>query len=295
MKSLLSRRNIFLALFLLAVAALVVLAAGLHGANFKQPRQFSQAESDTISFSVAGLVEQLAAVPRWKQVLFWAGVYLLVLIFTSILSPELRKKLLWGVVRFAILSLVILYIVQNRERLGLLGLQPLAGSGTQVTPPVLEIPAPVFSPPHLPPALVYLLSVFVLLLTIGLVYLFVRGFTPRRLPPTKSLPLDEIAAAARASLHDLSAGRDWEDAIMNCYARMNVTVSRKRGLSREQAATPAEFASRLEMAGLPSHAVRRLTRLFESVRYGAHPAGTGERDEAAGCLRDILHYCGEAA
>jgi hypothetical protein len=57
--------------------------------------------------------------------------------------------------------------------------------------------------------------------------------------------------------------------------------------------TPEEFASHLTRSGLPSHAVQRLTRLFESVRYGARTAGDRERDEATSCLSEIVHYCGE--
>jgi hypothetical protein len=294
MKSLFSQRNILLAAFLLAVAALVILAAGLHGANFQKPRQFSQEESESIGFSVSSLVEQIADVPRWKQILFWASVYLMVLLVTSVLSPELRKKLLWGIVRLAVLSLVLLYVIKNRERLGLANLLPVTESGTSSALPDLNISTPIFSPPTIPPALAYLLSVLVLILTFGLFYLFGRGLAPRRLP-VKKLPLDEIAAAARDSLHDLSAGKDWEDAILHCYARMSEVSARKRGLQRDQAMTPAEFASRLEWAGLPSHAVHTLTRLFESVRYGAHPTGANEREQAAACLRDILQYCGETA
>jgi hypothetical protein len=94
-------------------------------------------------------------------------------------------------------------------------------------------------------------------------------------------------------LRDLSSGADWADAITNCYVRMSEAVSSKRGLYRQAAMTPAEFARRLERAGLPSDPVRRLTRLFESVRYGAHKPARTEIDEAVVCLNAILHHCGE--
>ncbi len=57
--------------------------------------------------------------------------------------------------------------------------------------------------------------------------------------------------------------------------------------------TPAEFATRLENSGLPSDAVRRLTRLFEGVRYGLQKTGPTEINEAVACLTTILQYCGE--
>lgn len=57
--------------------------------------------------------------------------------------------------------------------------------------------------------------------------------------------------------------------------------------------TPGEFALRLEQSGLPGDAVRRLTRLFERVRYGNQKAGLKDTNEAVACLTAILQYCGE--
>jgi hypothetical protein len=293
MKSLLARRNIFLALSALAILALVVLASGLRDVSFAEPRQFSRAESESISFSVAALVEGLASIPRWKQVLFWVGVYLIVLIVTSILSPELRKKLLRAVFRLGVLILLLLYVVQNRERFGLANLEPLNLGDSQITPPTLNLAPPVFSPPDIPPALTYLISVAVILLTMSLLWFFGRGFSARRTRPAKDLSLEDIAAAARSSLHDLSTGLDWQNSIIRCYESMTEVVSRRRGLQRDSHLTPSEFASHLEQSGLPSEAVRRLTRLFESVRYGARTSGERGSTEAADCLREVLRYCGE--
>jgi hypothetical protein len=50
----------------------------------------------------------------------------------------------------------------------------------------------------------------------------------------------------------------------------------------------------LEKAGLPREPVNRLTRLFESVRYGARTSAQSDVDEAIACLTSILKYCGEA-
>ena len=47
------------------------------------------------------------------------------------------------------------------------------------------------------------------------------------------------------------------------------------------------------IAGLPGDAVRRLTRLFESVRYGDRKSPPKDVNEAVTCLNTILHYCGE--
>ena len=104
----------------------------------------------------------------------------------------------------------------------------------------------------------------------------------------------KIAGIARSSLRDISSGRDSTDVIINCYFRMSDVVADKRNLNRSAAMTPHEFAGRLEQAGLPGDAVRRLTRLFEKVRYGGHRTDSSAVNEAVACLTTILHYCGEA-
>ena len=288
-------RAILLALSLFAIAALVLLAAGLGSMHFNDPIQYQEKQSEAIYFSVAAFIEQIASVPLWKQIVFWLGTLFIVLLVTSLLSPELRKKLLWSVARLALLCLAVFYLVQNRERFGILNFDPVLLGENASAPAPETVPPPIFIAPDLPPALVYIISVAVLLVTFGLLWFFGRGFASLRTHPAHDAPLDDIAAAARQSLDELSAGTDWEDAIVRCYARMSDVVSRRRGLYREAATTPDEFASHLTRSGLPADSVRRLTHLFESVRYGARPAGDREREEASACLTDILRYCGEAA
>jgi hypothetical protein len=154
------------------------------------------------------------------------------------------------------------------------------------------VPMPVFEAPQVSPAFSYLISFTFALILLVVVWLLYRGWQ-RYMGFNKSRPLDEIARIARSSLHDLSSGRNSSDVIINCYLRMSDVVSNKRQLHREIAMTPHEFALRLEQAGLPGDAVNRLTRLFESVRYGDRKSGPKDVNEAVGCLKTILHYCGE--
>jgi hypothetical protein len=70
-------------------------------------------------------------------------------------------------------------------------------------------------------------------------------------------------------------------------------VNTKRGLARDLAMTPSEFETYLEKAGLPTKPVSRLTRLFETVRYGLGISSQSDMDEAISCLSSILQYCGE--
>ena len=288
-------RAILLTVALLAILSLVLLESGLGSVQFNNPVQYQRQRSETIAISIAALLDQIAAVPMWKHIVFWIGIILIALLLTALLPPEMRKRLLWSLVRLALFAIAVFYLVQNRERFGILNSEAATFSDSASVPDVETVVPPDFNPPDLSPVLTYIISVAVLLVTFGLLWFVGRKFASRRTLPRADSSLEDIAAAARQSLDELADGRDWENAIVRCYARMSEAVSRRRGLHRDSAMTPDEFASHLTRSGLPADSVRRLTRLFESVRYGARSAGDRERDEASACLTDILRYCGEPA
>jgi len=81
------------------------------------------------------------------------------------------------------------------------------------------------------------------------------------------------------------------DTVLRCYFQMSRVVSRERSLTRGKAMTPREFEECLAEAGLPGPPVRRLTRLFERVRYGAHQVAQAEEMEALDCLAEVIDAC----
>lgn len=100
--------------------------------------------------------------------------------------------------------------------------------------------------------------------------------------------LEMIAAEAEAALADIRAGGDLRDAVLRCYFEMSQGLRMSMGLVREEGMTPREFESALTDSGLPYNSVHRLTRLFESVRYGRHEATEGEIREAVDSLEEII-------
>ncbi|MEW6028724.1 MAG: DUF4129 domain-containing protein [Chloroflexota bacterium] len=295
MRQFFSSRGWVLIFSLLALLTLLALAAELRDVNFLPGQPLSSGETQSIQTSVEGLVESLASETSWRQAVFWILAFFLLLFIFSLLSPEARKRALRMLIRFAFFAWAIFFLVKNRTLLGILA--PFGeGLGGDSSPSAESIgPPPAFTPPDIPDGWMYWISLAVLLGLLALVRILGRRLRPLLFRTPERVPLDELAAAARASLDDLSAGRDWDDVVMSCYVRMNEAVNRKRGLLRADDMTPAEFAARLEGAGLPADPVRRLTRLFESARYGARRATTRETDEAVSCLTAILHFCGEAA
>ncbi|MBN1484829.1 MAG: DUF4129 domain-containing protein [Chloroflexia bacterium] len=152
--------------------------------------------------------------------------------------------------------------------------------GGQFLPPSPEF---VPDPPHW---LSFVLSLLLLCLLVGVAWYLGRRF--RRSTSTAEL----IAMEAQETLESLQSGQDLGDAVRRCYFDMIQVLRRQRGLGREQAVTPREFEHQLLQTGLPQQAVRRLTRLFESVRYGARTPGKEQEQEAIACLRAIIESVG---
>ncbi len=287
-----------LALAFLALVSLVLLVGALRTMDFRPAQPIGSSEDSTarsIDLStVVTLLGDAAEVPFWRQIAFWGGLFLIVLLISSLLSPELRKKLIRAFLRFASFTIIFLYIIKNNPDLlaGLLLHLPNFGESGNISPGQ-EIPAPVFQPPQIPSFLSFLITFGLILLGVALLWALNRWWEKQKELFSARQPLKDIADIARLSLKELESNQDSKDAIIQCYDRMSNVVDAKRGLRREYAMTPAEFASRLERAGLPREPVTRLTRLFESVRYGGHVSGTPEINEAAACLTSILKYCGE--
>lgn len=113
----------------------------------------------------------------------------------------------------------------------------------------------------------------------------------RRLHPP-SLLLEQIGTQAEAALEELRSGGNFRNTILRCYAEMCQVLNRERGIQRDRGMTPREFEQHLQQAGLPAEPVRRLTRLFERVRYGATEPLPEEEREAFACLEDIASAVG---
>jgi hypothetical protein len=276
----------------LALGALTVLSLSLNEVNFKEGQRYSQKESAELqAVSAEDVLNSFQDVRLWKLLALLALVSLLLLLVGLLLSPELRKRFFRMLFRTALTIIGLYYLLRNYGDRILL-LQQLGNQQFLPAQAVNTQPMPTFQPPQVSSTFSYLVSFAFALLTIVLLWALYRGWN-RYVAWNSKKPLDEIARIARTSLKDLSSGRDSSDVIINCYLRMSDVVADKRKLQREIAMTPQEFALRLERAGLPGDAVRRLTRLFEMVRYGDRKSAPKDVTEAISCLNTILHYCGE--
>ncbi|HNO84064.1 MAG TPA: DUF4129 domain-containing protein [Anaerolineales bacterium] len=295
MRKQLEDRRWGIALAFFALISLVLLAGALQNANFLPAQPLGGSESDQITIDLSVLKDALVnsgEIPLWKQFVFFGAIFLFLSLLALFLSPELRKKLFLMLLRLLASVIMVYYLLKVKPDIfsGLLQFGQLGQSDGQIQ----DVPAPVFEPPQISSATTFLLTLAFVVLVAFLFWLINRWWTRQKELIAKRRPLAEIAAIARASLHDLASASNSNDAIIQCYVRMSNVVAMKRGLQRQYAMTPAEFAAYLEGAGIPPEPISRLTGLFEAVRYGGHISGPREIDEASDCLKSILRYCGEA-
>jgi hypothetical protein len=282
-----------LAACVVVLAAVVLLAPALDDLRFEPARRLTR-PPDTLRTTILSDLRIDGSTSVGEILFFWLAIVLPVLLIVLLLPAELRKRALQQVIRFALFVLALVLALRYR----LINLPEIESgelvpgqAGFQTLSGPTEVGA--FTPPLLPPWVTYLISlILVALLALGIfmVYRFWQRTRSRR--PSA---LGAIAAVARKSLEDLAEGRQWGDVIVEAYARMTDAVRVSRGLDRDLAWTPREFAAHLTRKGMPASAVDDLTRLFEAARYGGAVADETARRRAASCLESILQACRVAA
>ena len=286
MKRLLEPKVRILFLAIGGLVALALLSVALRDLTFQPPVPFS---FDFSGFFAQGNPGPGLVIPAWRYFLFAGLLFLILAIIMFFLDPELRKNILRRLLRIALAVLMTWYLITyfyNRGSLQQLFrlIPPAAGAGTAQTNPASAL---VYTQPQINPWLVFAVS-----FAIGLALVLIGWIIyTRRLQPHARQAMDQVADIAQDALNDLGPGRNWDDAIVRAYIRMNEVVVTERGLIRQPGSTPREFAHRMERIGLPGEAVRALTNLFETVRYGGKTSSPADRDLAASALSAIVHYC----
>ncbi len=291
-----ANKRVILALAIPALFSLVALAGAIESFTFRPARPLARGELDGAGLPFASALGDIASIPLGRQIAFWVMLLLFGALAFSLLSPEMRKALLKQLSRAALGFLALYYWLKMKPELFaelLADPAPAVGAETEALSQTDAILPPVFEPPQVSGWLSFFVTLAFLLLAAVIFWRLNLWWRARQQAAEATYPLKEIARAVRASLLGLSADGSARDKIIQCYAEMSRAVDERRGLYRERAMTPAEFAMRLENAGMPREPVSRLTRLFESARYGAQTSDQGDVNEAIACLNSILKFCGE--
>ena len=284
MKPLFTGKTWVILLTFIGLAGLAVLAAGLSGMEFDQPGVMG---FDTLfNLSDPTLKKEVPA-SAWLRYALIIMIAVIFLLFLGPIRPQSIKDLIKRLLRSFLVMVVIMLFLSRIAPLGsfFAGSEQNAqtqNAGSPVTPQT-------FAPPEVSSQLEFWITASIVLVTGAVAIVISNRFIDRWFAPKKGL--NEFAEIARCALDDLSKNKESRNAIIRCYTRMNAAVNEYRGIAREAAMTPAEFAERLAGAGLPSEAVHGLTRVFEKVRYGGQSVSVEEIKEAKQCLTSILKAC----
>ena len=213
------------------------------------------------------------------------GALLPFAIIYYVVSPGARKRLLRDLIAVLIVCLPLYLLWRARpEVLESIESPPRLEGAPNGIPPAPEL---TFTPEPtqwltLAAIMAVALLVATVLVTVGWVI-----WRRRHRPPTS---LDQLAKQAQRAIDAIDAGADLRDTVTRCYFEMMQVLKEERGIRRQRAMTPREFEVQLEQMGIPMTQVRRLTRLFEEVRYGDKQLGSPEERQAVVALTSIVRF-----
>jgi hypothetical protein len=266
-------------LLILAIVAAILLASGLSELNFLPGGvlglpQAGQGGDGALSQWLDRNLGDLSSLVSGIMVILMPVSILLLIV-----SPEARKLFKQYMLMLSPLFIFALFFLSRRG-----GAAPEAGEDAapvSVADSVeIALPPTILNDP--PEWLVYLSSFLVVFATLlaGL-YIYNRFLRPST--------LDQLAQEAQDALDELQAGGDLSNTIKRCYFDMSRVLRNQRGIRRKQEMTAREFEQKLKSSGLPFTHIQQLTRLFESVRYGAKTPDETQENLAVECLQAIVH------
>ena len=274
-----------LALSGVAIVALIFLSAGLSELEFSPGGPLPQREAaEVLYLTGSGSPLRNPLGEMMITALFIISQLLLpASIIYFLLSPEARKRVLKSL-GFLLWLPAIYLLLRARPDI----FEP-AGRAIQELPfldgdlPTAEF---VASPPRW---LAGAITVCLAILIASAIVKTVRSLWLHSRRPAS--PLEKLALEAQEAIEALQAGTDLRDTVIRCYYEMSCALSKERGLVRREAMTPREFERHLREAGIPGEPVRRLTRLFERVRYGDQALDQEKEEEAITYLTFIVEAC----
>jgi hypothetical protein len=285
MRQYLGRKEVILGVGALSILVMGFLIASLGNLELQPARQFAYARP------TSPLTPWQSPAWNWIGaviVLFIAFVVLVVIL----LPREQRKKFIRNLVLVLLAGGMLFFLLA--ELMERSSPQPVGEATDSINMtreneptaiPVEVVTPAVFTPPGISRWQSTLVA-FTSLLAIASAWAWIAWRRGRKNPPYNSL-----AEISENALQEINQGKDWGDAIINAYYRMNVAVSEWRGVHRRESMNPDEFARFLVDMSLPRKPVTILTSLFQQIRYGAKTAKAEDIQEAIDCLTEILEHC----
>ncbi|MFQ5408297.1 MAG: DUF4129 domain-containing protein [Anaerolineales bacterium] len=278
------RKAAAVALLVIAVGLLIILATSISQMELTSGQALPDLFRDFDSNPIGG--SQISdGLSRFDWLARLIGTIFLVLLPVAVVYVIFNPRALRRVLRQLLWMLVLVMMVFALAKSNLA--RPVEEdsallSGVEEAPVLPSLGLPTTAPAWLE----YATSLTIAALIMGGGWFFWQRWQAAR------SPLGLVAAQACDALEDLHSGADLKDTVLRCYVQMVGVFDRNHGLARTQAMTAREFERTLAAAGVTDDHVRRLTRLFESVRYGAHRPDAAARQEARDCLQAIVDSYG---
>jgi hypothetical protein len=277
----------------IAIAAIIILAAGLPNLKLLPGQPFSLPFFGERTPAEPGQYETLPGgeflLSLVRGLIIMLALLIPVTVILAIVFPKFRKSVLQRLLS-VILLLVCLYALM-RLRPDIFSIAeevPIpdqAGQSAQL-PPISPTELVSEPPQWLTPVASLCLALPFAALLIGLA---VRLLSRRQRHPKS--PLEQLAQEAEDAIFQLRAGSDLKNTVIRCYAEMTRVLAEQRGIRRKESMTTREFEEYLRALNLPDAPIKRLTRLFEDVRYGTVVPGAKEEQQAISSLAAIAEAC----
>lgn len=267
------------AFLLVAVIVIILIAAALPQLELKAGIPLPRPNSG----KSAPLVDVAPTISIPANIFFSALIVVFVVALLAFGGYQMFKGLHWKEIIGPTLFVAILAVIVVGILFALINMpitsQPVA---MEALPPIPIPDGPPLAP--LPTSLIWL----VWLGLAGAIVALGIWISNRRAQQTRAGDL--LKLEAERALHDLRAGLDFKNVIVQCYQQMSVALQAEQGLELKETMTAREFERLLEVRGIPPAPVHQLTQLFEAARYGLRPPDASDEQKAFDCLNAIVHY-----
>lgn len=269
-------------LALVALIGLVLLASGLSSIKFDPPDKVGI--ENLLNLSNRADSNEIPTA-SWVRYFVLGMFVILFLLMMGPVRPQTSRNLIVSLLRFSAIAFVLMLVMSRLARENPLLFneeESTTAAGASGTPEP-------FSAPEVSMQWEFWITAAIVIVVGVFAIVAFNRLVDRLFQSNKGL--EDMADIARSTLSDLSSTKESKNVIIRCYTRMTSEVNKYRGITRDAAMTPAEFAGQLESAGLPREDVRGLTQVFERVRYGGQTVSPEEIKEARNCLTGILKAC----
>jgi hypothetical protein len=288
MKKQTPNRTIVIITGVIAILALTLVTSALKSLQFKEAEPFSLVVK---GFEETFNIGKLYMSMQVMVVIAIAMLFILTLLALIVMPAKQRRRFVAAMGVILLLLAIVMVLINMGDHAPVIpepqDLTPVAELGEEdegQTPMPTVIPSE-FIEPQIDPWIAYVVALGICMIAGLAAWLLLIRRKRSKMPSLESIAQDAI--------DDLQAGKDWGETVEDAYLRMVETVHKRRGLNRRSDITPAEFAVILVKIGLPAQPVRRLTALFERVRYGGRSSTREDVEEAVDCLTEIMSACQE--